>query len=92
MNEPCQCLGIVAEAQSGVNGFYGCIDPVPEFTEQAPAAAFLGELLFSQDLLTWDWVREVGESLCALPKDRADELLDSWKRAVERTSTRGNGQ
>ncbi len=92
MNRPYQCFGIVAEAQQEVNGICWRNGSAPEITEQAPATAFLGELFVQQDLQTWAWAGEVRESLCAFPKDKADELLAIWRLAVERSSTRGDGR
>lgn len=89
MRRPYQCLGIVAEAQSDVKGICGCNGPPPDITEQAPAAAFLGELVVNHDLLTWVWFADVRESLCGLPKDKADALLRSLKESVERYSATG---
>lgn len=92
MMRPYQCLGIVAEAQQEVNGTWWRNRPAPEITEQAPASAFLGELFVKQDLPTWAWAGEVRESLCALPKDKADDLLAIWRLAIERSSTPGDGR
>ncbi len=90
MSSPHQCFGMVAEAQAEVNGIYGCNEPAPDITEQAPAAAFLGELYIKQDVLTWSWFASIRDSFCAMPKDNAEQLLATLRLAVERSSTLGD--
>lgn len=103
MKEPCQCPRIIAAGEIDVKSSYAdcalaaCCphspivddEGVPLLTEQAPAAAFLETLRSEPDYRSWRIVGEMADWLCAMPRDRAYEVISIWKRAVERS--RGTG-
>lgn len=104
MRSACQCPGIIAAGHIDVKSscadctatalcpYSSIVDEkgVPLLTEQAPAAAFTGELQREAGCQAWRIVSHAADWLCAMPIDRAKEVLSIFERAIERSSSTGS--